>query len=70
MTKNVSYKLQCAVGMYAVVFEDEKLLGVELENCIGKKNPNQAQHFHIVYGECYMEYSSFCTTPWLGLRVN
>lgn len=70
MTKDVPFKLQCVVGIYAVIFEDEKPLGMELEDCIEKKNPNQAQHSHIVYGECCMEYSSFCTTPWLGLRVS
>lgn len=70
MTKDVSYKLQCVVGMYAVVLEAEKRLGIDLEDCIEKKNPSQAQQFHVVYGECCMDYSSFCTTPWLGLRVS
>lgn len=38
------------VGMHAVVFEDEKPLGMELKDSIGQKKPNQAQSFHIVYG--------------------
>lgn len=58
------------VGMYGVVLEDEKPLGIELKDWIGKKNPNQTQHFHFVYGECCMGYSSFCTTLWLGIRVS
>lgn len=66
----MSYKLQNMVGMHAVVFEDEKPLGIELKDCVGQKKPNQAQPFHIVCGECSLEYSSLWTTPWLGLRVH
>lgn len=56
--------------MHAVVYEDEKTLGVELKNCIGQKKPNQSQIFHIAHGECSVEYSSLWTTPRLGLRVS
>lgn len=37
------------VGMHAVVFEDEKPLGIELKDCVGQKPPNRAQPFHILW---------------------
>lgn len=58
----MSYKLQNRVGMYAVVFEDEEPLGIELKGCIGLKKPNKAQPFLTSCGECSLEYSILWTT--------